>query len=84
MLSPMMNAAFVRVLLWTYDILCCCPIIEQTTGYMSDVSESIPLSPTLRIQVVFIVECYSILTQWFDFMLKSLAAKCWYSGYVQR
>ena len=49
---------------------------------MTNVSESIPLSPTLSIEMIYIV-VGNILSQRLDLVFEALAGKGWSLGVVQ-
>lgn len=82
MLGPMMNSTLIWVFLLPSDVRPFRPIIKSLCWNMCNVPESIPLSPGLRVELVFVIVC-NVLPQCLDFVLELLSIKCWYGRNIQ-
>ncbi len=83
MLSPFMDPTLVGICIRAFDICCLGSIVERLSGYVGNMSESIPLRPTLRIKGVDIVVGHTQVSQGFYLVFESRAIKCWHVGDVQ-
>ena len=82
MSSPMLDATFVGVCLWTGNIFACGSIIKFLAREMCHVPETVPLRSRLCIELVFIIVCQA-LRQNLDFVHEYLTAESWDSGDIQ-
>lgn len=78
MLSPVVNGALV-VCRWSGDVRTFGAIVKRSGGDMGKVTEPVPLSSGLRVQVVQIIVC-NTFGQSLDLVFERLTAERWLPG----